>query len=439
MTAALRIIVPAYNEASRIGPTLTDYCSHFGERATIVVVANGCTDETVAVVTRLAETFPNVQVLEIPAKIGKGGAIRVGLMTAVERYVGFTDADRSTSATEFDRLFRALEADGDGVIGSRWARGSSVDPPQPWQRRVASRAFNLIVQGLFGLPFLDTQCGAKLFRTDAVVPLLDGLEVSNFAFDIDVLASLQRAGRRVREIPIAWSDAPGGTKIKLFSASRSMLAAVLRLRLRDSTIARVPYFDYFARRSVIPVRGEFSLLVLSEEHPDAPKVSAGTALVRGLAQSWADAGHLVSWVCAAAPPPLPLPRAWPLVVYPLGGRLARLRTLIWYVFSSPRRYDALFEIAGDRPFFIPSFSVKRSYLIRGGPLRALAEAAYRRWYRHATVVDVRVPQLTAERAATILGDLDHAHPHAATFVRSSDGWTLRYVDGEGTRRERVLR
>jgi glycosyltransferase involved in cell wall biosynthesis len=456
--AELRVIVPAQNESCRIVHTLRDYCEHFGEVATILVVANGCSDDTAEVVRSLMLDYPNLRLIDVPAKIGKGGAVRVGLKMCDEAFVGFTDADGSTSAREFDRLLQAVrEEQCGGAIGSRWSRGSEVSPPQSFKRRFASRVFNLIVRGLFGLRFRDTQCGAKVFRAAAIAPVLDKLELSNFAFDVDVLAQLHWAGVKVREVPIRWSDVSNGTKIRLVASSRSMLAAIVRLRLRESFLGGVPYLDYFARRTVIPVRREFSLLVLAADHPDDPAAEPAALALREYLQQWIKLGHRVTWVCAAKAPARRTYRDWPLLVYAVGGWFPRLRTLLWYVFSSRRDYDAVFEVAGKRPFLIPGISVKRTFLVVGAPgaLPAFANALYRCFYRRTQVIRHDVSHLAEQvlvadgwtrnadpdrlHAESIIAGLEHSHPHAATFVRSEAGWSLRYRDVAGNPRETLLR
>jgi glycosyltransferase involved in cell wall biosynthesis len=229
----LRIIVPAFNEATRIAPTLRDYCREFAHAATIVVVTNGCTDGTESIVRAMQSEYPELQLVDIPGKIGKGGAVSVGLASGSEPIVGYVDADGSTRAAEFRRLFDFLaQGECDAVIGSRWQPGARVDTPQPLARRLASRGFNAIVRLLFGLRVRDTQCGAKLFRRAAVRELLRALDVTGYAFDIEVLWRLNRAGYRILEVPTVWSDKRVGTKIALAHDSWAMLRSVLWLRLK---------------------------------------------------------------------------------------------------------------------------------------------------------------------------------------------------------------
>lgn len=236
-TAGVRIVIPAFNEGRRIGPTLAEYCAHFGAAATVLVVANGCTDDTSLVVKRLQEDFPNLECIELMAQVGKGGAIRVGFATGCEDFVGFVDADGATSAAEFERLYAIAQgSEAQAVIGSRWLKGARVEPRQPLFRRFASRAFNQIVRGLFSLDFQDTQCGAKIFRRRALHATLEDLELCDFAADIEILWQLVRAGHGVLEVPTVWADKRNGTKVEVFSVSWKMLRSVLYLRLRDSRV-----------------------------------------------------------------------------------------------------------------------------------------------------------------------------------------------------------
>jgi glycosyltransferase involved in cell wall biosynthesis len=250
----LRIVIPAFNEADRIDPTIAQYCNHFGPRATVVVVTDGCTDDTNTVVRNAQRRYANLYLIELTHHVGKGGAIRIGLDSGTEEFVGYVDADGATSALEFERLYGIAEQkDVQGVIGSRWLKGARVEPRQPLRRRFASRAFNLIVRALFTLDFRDTQCGAKIFRRSALVSALDHLELCDFAADIEILWKLTRSGHDVLEVPTVWADRSIGTKVELFSAGWTMLRGVLYLRLRESTAANSMLLQALRSTSVRPL------------------------------------------------------------------------------------------------------------------------------------------------------------------------------------------
>ncbi len=289
----LRLVIPARNEESRIAYTIERFCSHFGSRATIVVVANGCVDTTVEIVTNLCTRFPNLRLISIPGAVGKGGAVRLGLSNGIEPYAGYADADGSAGPLEIDKLLTACrEASVDGAIGSRWLPDSEITLAQSPLRRFASRVFNYCVRILFGLPFHDTQCGAKVFRRAAVESVAPELTLANFAFDIDLLFALRRAGFSLIEVPIVWSDSPLGSKVRLAKASTSMLAAIVNLRARHGCFRFFPYLDLFARSAVIPSKQRLSILCLSRYNRDDENPQSG---LRQVVADLEAQGHSVRW------------------------------------------------------------------------------------------------------------------------------------------------
>lgn len=231
MTVSL--IIPAHNEQARIGRMLDSYLPFFtrryGRDIEIIVVVNGSTDDTAAVVGRYADGFPQLRCIVEPGAIGKGGALILGFREARGDLVGFVDADGSTPPAAFQDLIDRI-GDADVAVASRWCRGATVSPPQPLARRIASRVFNLMTRLFFGLRLTDTQCGAKLMKRAALVPILGSLGITRWAFDVDLLFQMHRAGRIIVEIPTEWHDV-AGSKIDILPASAEMAVAIVRLRL----------------------------------------------------------------------------------------------------------------------------------------------------------------------------------------------------------------
>ncbi len=229
----LSIVIPAYNERHRLGPMLQAYTDYFaaayGDRVEWIVVVNGSTDGTEKVVEEFARTHPQVRLIVEPEAIGKGGAIILGARAAHGEWIGFVDADGATPPESFDDLVRHA-GDGDCLIASRWLPGSLVEPRQPVSRRIASRIFNWLVRQLFGVAISDTQCGAKCIRAEALHAILPHLGVTRWAFDVDLLFKLRRAGYRIVERPTVWRDV-AGSKIRVVRASIEMALAITRLRL----------------------------------------------------------------------------------------------------------------------------------------------------------------------------------------------------------------
>ncbi len=231
---SLLLLIPAYNEEKRIGPVLREYGAWFRDHYhgvfQLVVVLNGCRDNTLGVVQEAAKEFPAIRAIEFPAPIGKGGALIEGLKLApMADLIGYVDADGATAPAAFCDLVRRT-GEADCVIGSRWLPGAVLHQSQPGNRRFASRVFHAIVQGCFWMNIRDTQCGAKVMHRAAVEKVHSSLTIADMAFDINLLYVLKRAGFRILEVPTEWTDKIG-SKVTLGRTSLTMLLSVIRLRL----------------------------------------------------------------------------------------------------------------------------------------------------------------------------------------------------------------
>jgi glycosyltransferase involved in cell wall biosynthesis len=231
---SLLLLIPAYNEESRIEPVLRDYGRYFQEHYTgkfqLVVILNGCRDNTLGVVQRVAEDFPSILALEFKEPIGKGGALIEGLKLApLADLVGYVDADGATSPNAFHDLVKRT-GEADCVIGSRWLPGAVLHVEQSGKRQFASRIFHMIVEQLFHMGIRDTQCGAKVMWREAVEKIHPSLRIADMAFDINLLYALKRAGYRILEVPTEWTDRIG-SKVALGRTSLTMLLSVIRIRL----------------------------------------------------------------------------------------------------------------------------------------------------------------------------------------------------------------
>src|SRR5207302_107975 len=164
---------------------------------------NGCRDDTLGVVNRVAGEFPEISALNFSEPIGKGGALIEGLKLAPGAdLIGYVDADGATGPKAFLELVH-LTAQADCVIGSRWLPGAVLHQSQPWLRRFFSRVFHAIVRSLFPrkMNIQDTQCPAKVMRRAAVEKVHSALRIADLAFDVNLLYSLKREGFRILETP----------------------------------------------------------------------------------------------------------------------------------------------------------------------------------------------------------------------------------------------
>ncbi len=252
----IEFIVPARNEAERLAAALVPQLEHFAGRARFTVVLDHCTDETADVVERLESQHPHLSCFDLSAARGKGSAVLEGFRRSTADIVGFMDADCPTPPVEIDRLLVVLE-DADGVIASRYLPRSLIASPRTPVRTVASRALNIAVRALFGLPYRDTQCGAKLFWRRAITPILPQISTRNWLFDVDLLVAARMRGLEVVELPIIWCEREGShLDVIGFApeAARSLIALRMRAwRFRPELEGRLPDAPFATPHPEVPV------------------------------------------------------------------------------------------------------------------------------------------------------------------------------------------
>ena len=233
---SLLLLIPAYNEQDRIEPVLREFGKYFREqyrgKFQLVVVLNGCRDNTLAVVKKVAAEIPSISALDFPDPIGKGGALIEGLKLApAADVVGYVDADGASPPSAFHALVKLIDR-ADCVIGSRWLPGAVLHQAQTRVRRFASRCFHLVVETLFRMHIKDTQCPCKVIRRPAIEKIHSSLRIADLAFDVNLLVSLKHAGFSVLEVPTEWTDKIGSkVTASLFRSSFTMFLSVVRIWL----------------------------------------------------------------------------------------------------------------------------------------------------------------------------------------------------------------
>lgn len=235
----LSIVIPAYNEAQRIEPSLErirTYLASRGEPIEVLVVDDGSNDGTTTVVEREAPRFADagltLRVLGDGRNHGKGAAVRVGMLASKGDIVLFSDADLSAPIEELPKLVDPIRSgEVDIAIGSRALDRSLVGVHQSAAREAAGRLFNLLMRSLTGMPFRDTQCGFKAFSADAARDVFGRVLIERFGFDVETLFVARKLGYSVREIPVVWNNVEGST-VGLMSGLNGY-ADVLRVRFND--------------------------------------------------------------------------------------------------------------------------------------------------------------------------------------------------------------
>jgi len=228
----LSLVIPAYNEAGRIEDSLEQvfaFLAGFSGPAEIIVVDDGSTDTTSALVQAKAQGRSDFRMIRLPRNQGKGAAVRAGVLESQGDWVLMTDADLSTPLSELPRFFAALADGFDLAVGSRQLPGARLLRHQPWLRQQAGLLFGFLLRRIVPVGVVDTQCGFKLFRGEPGRDLFRRLTITGFCFDLELLALARQAGLQVAEIPVTWSNA-AGSKVSLFRDLPRVIWEVLRIR-----------------------------------------------------------------------------------------------------------------------------------------------------------------------------------------------------------------
>jgi dolichyl-phosphate beta-glucosyltransferase len=223
LTSSLSIIIPAYNEETRLPATLQTVTNYLAQRdfsfLEILVVDDGSRDGTAAV----AERFPGVRVLKNPGNRGKGYAVRHGMLEARGEWLLFSDADLSTPIEELEKLCAAVDRESAAIaIGSRALDRSLIGVHQSVFRERAGQVFNFAMRAALGLDLHDTQCGFKLYHRDAARAIFRRQLLERFGFDAEVLFIARKLGYKMLEIPVRWNNVEG-TKVSMLNGAQPFI------------------------------------------------------------------------------------------------------------------------------------------------------------------------------------------------------------------------
>jgi len=232
-TLDLSIVIPAFNEESRLPKTLDcifAYLQARSRRAEVIVVDDGSSDRTPEVVSAFRKKYPGLRLVSNTGNRGKGFSVRHGILEARGEIALFSDADLSTPIEEADKLLAALREQGyDAAIGSRAMDRSLIEVHQSVIREQAGIFFNRVVRWIMGIEFSDTQCGFKSFRRERARIIFEQQRIERFGFDPEILFLAKRNGLRVAEIPVRWSH-DSATKVKVVADGIRMFLDLLLIR-----------------------------------------------------------------------------------------------------------------------------------------------------------------------------------------------------------------
>lgn len=225
----LSFVIPAYNEAERIDASLQKALAYFAERpysSEVIVVDDGSRDETCQRVA--AYEGDRIRLVRQPRNMGKGAAVRRGMLEARGEFRIFSDADFSTPIHETERVLAALQ-EYNVAIGSRGLDESFIKEHQPWYRETMGKAFNLMVQAVAVPGIHDTQCGFKGFQGEVAEQIFSRAKISGFSFDVEALYLARRLGYSIRELSVEWYNDERST-LNPVSDSIKMFIELLKIR-----------------------------------------------------------------------------------------------------------------------------------------------------------------------------------------------------------------
>jgi dolichyl-phosphate beta-glucosyltransferase len=240
-TIDLSVIVPAYNESARLPAMLDETLAFLCARAEespgfsfeVIIVDDGSSDSTAEVAHSYTQRYSaeRVRLLRLVTNVGKGGAVRRGMLAARGERLLMADADAATVFADLEKLEHGMKV-ADVAVGSRThLKGRGAAEGRSALRGFISTVFNFFVMFVAGVKGIrDTQCGFKLYTREAARVAFDGQQLKRWAFDVENLYRVQQNGMRVVEVPVQWTEVPG-SKLSVVKATINMILDMLRMRI----------------------------------------------------------------------------------------------------------------------------------------------------------------------------------------------------------------
>ncbi len=228
----LSIVIPAYNEARRIVPTLQAGYAYFSRtfpEHEFLVVDDGSRDNTGPLVRQLQTEMPSLRLLANSRNLGKGGALQHGMLAAEGDYLLFCDADQSTPFTEMDKFIPALEQGLPVIIGTRKSDGARIEKHQPWLRETMGKGFTFLSRQLIKVEVSDFTCGFKLFAREAARAIFSRQRIHDWSFDSEILHIASQLGYNITEVPVTWINSED-TRVNLLRDTLDSFRGLLRIR-----------------------------------------------------------------------------------------------------------------------------------------------------------------------------------------------------------------
>lgn len=223
---SLSVVIPAYNEEKIIGKTIdevTEYLKAHFESFELLVVDDGSKDSTLSII----KNHPHAKAISNGENKGKGYSVRNGISNAKNEYVLFLDADHAIPISYLEDFLKEVP-NYDIVIGSKYLEKTEN---YPLFRKVVGGLFSLLKQIITGLPYKDTQCGFKLFKTEKAKHIFSYSLIDGWCFDVEALFLAKKLNYKVLEKPIVLKKLDRVSRINIFGSGSKMLKDLIRIRL----------------------------------------------------------------------------------------------------------------------------------------------------------------------------------------------------------------
>ncbi len=228
----LSIVIPVYNEAQRISPTLDKLIAYLSGQTwsrEIVLVDDGSSDGGIALAQRKLDGLEDCRIISYGTNRGKGYALKQGMVASRGRFVLFTDADLSTPIDELDKILPWFDQGFDIVQGSRKMPGAAVERHQPWLRENMGKVFTALSNLIARVDVRDVTCGFKCYRGEVAHDLYARQKLFDWSFDAEIIYIARRSHYKLKEVPVRWYD-ERGTKVHLIKDSVRSFLGLLTIR-----------------------------------------------------------------------------------------------------------------------------------------------------------------------------------------------------------------
>lgn len=228
----LSVVVPLYNEEKRLLDGFKTIYSHLKKKPyiwEIIFVDDGSMDKTNDMLLDIASRHSDMRIIKNERNMGKGAAVKNGVLFAKGDIILFTDIDLSVPVSYIDAFIARIQEGYDAAIGSRRIEGSIIETHQSPLREFMGRCFTFISNFLLGINFSDHTCGMKAFKKDTAYALFSRQRIGRWAFDSEILFLSKKSAYKVAEVPVSWKDMPG-TKVKMLKDAVRSLVDIAKIR-----------------------------------------------------------------------------------------------------------------------------------------------------------------------------------------------------------------